>query len=121
MNITRLRRLVFAIGACFAGVAGMMLGPLTSVEPGMGEPLLILSLVVIIIGGIGSVRGAFIAAIIVGMVDTMGRVMLPVILRSFMEQASADGAGPALASMMVYILMAVVLVFKPTGLFPPNR
>ena len=121
VNITRLRRLVFAIGACFAGVAGMMLGPLTSVEPGMGEPLLILSLVVIIIGGIGSVRGAFIAAIIVGMVDTMGRVMLPVILRSFMEQASADGAGPALASMMVYILMAVVLVFKPTGLFPPNR
>ncbi len=121
INVKILRRVVFAIGACFAGIAGMMLGPLTSVEPGMGEPLLILSLVVIIIGGIGSVRGAFIAAIIVGMVDTMGRVLLPVFLRSFMEQASADGAGPALASMMVYILMAVVLVFKPTGLFPPNK
>ena len=121
INVKMLRRVVFAIGACFAGIAGMMLGPLTSVEPGMGEPLLILSLVVIIIGGIGSVRGAFVAAIIVGMVDTMGRVLLPVFLRSFMEQASADGAGPALASMMVYILMAVVLVFKPTGLFPPNK
>ena len=121
INVKILRRVVFAIGACLAGIAGMMLGPLTSVEPGMGEPLLILSLVVIIIGGIGSVRGAFIAAIIVGMVDTMGRVLLPVFLRSFMEQASADGAGPALASMMVYILMAVVLVFKPTGLFPQNK
>ncbi len=121
IDVKILRRGVFAIGACFAGIAGMMLGPLTSVEPGMGEPLLILSLVVIIIGGIGSVRGAFIAAIIVGMVDTMGRVLLPVFLRSFMEQASADGAGPALASMMVYILMAVVLVFKPTGLFPQNK
>ena len=82
--------------------------------------MLILSLVVIIIGGIGSVRGAFVAAVLVGMVDTMGRVLLPVILRSFMGQAAADGAGPALASMMVYILMSLVLVFKPTGLFPPK-
>jgi branched-chain amino acid transport system permease protein len=120
INIRILRRLLFAAGACFAGVAGMMLGPLSAVEPGMGEPLLILSLVVIIIGGIGSVRGAFIAALGVGVVDTMGRVLLPVILRTFMGQASADGAGPALASMMVYILMALVLVVRPTGLFPPK-
>ena len=120
VNIRVLRRLVFAAGGCFAGVAGMMLGPLTAVEPGMGEPLLILSLVVIIIGGIGSVRGAFIAAILIGIVDTMGRVLLPVILRSFMGQAAADGAGPALASMMVYILMSLVLVIRPTGLFPPK-
>jgi branched-chain amino acid transport system permease protein len=120
INIRLLFRLIFAAGATFAGLAGMMLGPLTAVEPGMGEGLLILSLVVIIIGGIGSVRGAFIAAVIVGIVDTMGRVLLPVILRSFMDQAAADGAGPALASMAVYILMAVVLVFRPTGLFPPK-
>ena len=120
VNIRVLRRAVFAAGACFAGVAGMMLGPLTAVEPGMGEPLLILSLVVIIIGGIGSVRGAFIAAILIGIVDTMGRVLLPVLLRSFMGQAAADGAGPALASMMVYILMSLVLVVRPTGLFPPK-
>ena len=105
VNIRWLRRLIFACGACLAGVAGMLLGPLTAVEPGMGEPLLILSLVVIIIGGIGSVRGAFIAAIIVGVVDTLGRVFLPLALRSFMDQSAADGAGPAVASMMVYILM----------------
>ena len=118
INIKILFRFIFATGACLAGVAGMMLGPLTAVQPGMGEPLLILSLVVIIIGGIGSVRGAFVAAIIVGLVDTLGRVFLPAILRLFVEQATADGAGPALASMLVYILMAVVLIFRPTGLFP---
>ena len=117
INIKILFRLIFATGACFAGVAGMLLGPLTSVQPGMGEPLLILSLVVIIIGGIGSVRGAFIAAIIVGLVDTLGRVFLPALLRLIIEQAAADGAGPALASMLVYILMAMVLIFRPTGLF----
>ena len=118
INIKILFRLIFATGACFAGVAGMLLGPLTSVQPGMGEPLLILSLVVIIIGGIGSVRGAFIAAIIVGLVDTLGRVFLPALLRLIIDQAAADGAGPALASMLVYILMAMVLMFRPTGLFP---
>ena len=118
VNIKMLFRLIFAAGATFAGIAGMMLGPLTAVQPGMGEPLLILSLVVIIIGGIGSVRGAFIAAIIVGLVDTVGRVFLPSLLRLFFDQATADGAGPALASMLVYILMAVILIFRPTGLFP---
>ncbi|MFZ8993105.1 MAG: branched-chain amino acid ABC transporter permease [Candidatus Puniceispirillaceae bacterium] len=118
INIKILFRLIFATGACFAGVAGMMLGPITAVQPGMGEPLLILSLVVIIIGGIGSVRGAFIAAIIVGLVDTLGRVFLPAMLRLVVDQATADGAGPAVASMLVYILMAVVLIFRPTGLFP---
>ena len=118
INIMILFRFIFAAGACFAGVAGMMLGPMTAVQPGMGEPLLILSLVVIIIGGIGSVRGAFIAAIIVGLVDTLGRVFLPAMLRLVVDQATADGAGPAVASMLVYILMAVVLIFRPTGLFP---
>jgi len=118
VNIKMLFRLIFAAGACLAGVAGMMIGPLTAVQSGMGEPLLILSLVVIIIGGIGSVRGAFIAAIIVGLVDTVGRVFLPSLLRLFFDQATADGAGPALASMLVYILMAVILIFRPTGLFP---
>ena len=118
VNIKILFRLIFATGACFAGVAGMMLGPITAVQPGMGEPLLILSLVVIIIGGIGSVRGAFIAAILVALVDTLGRVFLPAMLRLVVDQATADGAGPAVASMLVYIVMAVVLIFRPTGLFP---
>lgn len=119
INIAVLRRLVFAIGAAFAGLAGALLGPLTSVEPGMGEPLLILSLVVIIIGGIGSVRGAFVAALMIGIADTFGRVLLPYLLAGFMSKAAASGAGPALAQMMVYILMAVILIFRPQGLFPP--
>jgi len=118
IDIKLLFTLVFALGATFAGLAGMMLGPLTSVEPGMGEPLLILAFVVIIIGGIGSIRGAFIAAITVGMLDTIGRVFLPVLLRLFMDDAAADTAGPALASMLIYVLMAAILVVKPQGLFP---
>ena len=120
INIAVLQRIIFAVGACLAGIAGMMLGPLTTVESGMGEPLLILSLVVIIIGGIGSVQGAFIAAILVGLVDTTGRVLLPYFLRAVFDQATADGAGPALASMLVYIFMSVVLVVRPQGLFPPR-
>ncbi|SVB58748.1 uncharacterized protein METZ01_LOCUS211602, partial [marine metagenome] len=86
--------------------------------PGIGEPLLILAFVVIIIGGIGSIRGAFIAAILVGVVDTVGRVALPLLLRLFVSDAAADTAGPALASMLIYILMAAVLVVRPQGLFP---
>ncbi len=118
INIKSLFTFVFALGAVFAGLAGMMLGPLTSVEPGMGEPLLILAFVVIIIGGIGSIRGAFIAAIVVGLVDTVGRVMLPDLLRAFVSEAAADTAGPALASMLIYILMVAILVVRPQGLFP---
>ena len=120
VDIVLLQRFIFAIAACLAGVAGMMLGPLTAVESGMGEPLLILSFVVIIIGGIGSIQGAFVAALLVGLVDTTGRVLLPVMLRAVMDQASADGAGPALASMLVYIFMSIVLVLRPRGLFPPK-
>lgn len=121
VNVPLLKRGIFALGATLAGVAGMMLGPLSAVEPGMGEPLLILSLVVIIIGGIGSIKGAFIAALLVGMIDTMGRVLLPMMLRNFADQSTADGAGAALASMMIYFLMAGVLIFCPSGLFPPRR
>lgn len=102
VNIRLLFTLVFGLGAGLAGFAGMMAGPILSVETGMGESILILTLVVIIIGGIGSVRGAFVAAILIGITDTVGRVMLP----------------PALASMSIYILMAAVLVWRPQGLFP---
>jgi branched-chain amino acid transport system permease protein len=118
VNIPMLFTFVFALGASFAGLAGMMLGPLTSVEPGMGEPLLILAFVVIIIGGIGSIRGAFIASVLVGLVDTLGRVFLPMILRSMVDHSTADGVGPALASMLIYILMIGILVIRPQGLFP---
>ena len=120
VDIKLLFTLVFALGATFAGLAGMMLGPLTSVEPGMGEPLLILAFVVIIIGGIGSIRGAFVAAILVGLVDTTGRIFLPLGLRLVMDPAAADTAGPAMAQMLIYVLMAAILVVRPRGLFPAN-
>ena len=110
-------RIGFGPAALFSDLPDLLSG-FVYILPDTPYPMF--RLVVIIIGGIGSVRGAFVAAVLVGVVDTMGRVLLPVILRSFMGQAAADGAGPALASMMVYILMSLVLVVRPTGLFPPK-
>lgn len=121
VNIGLLNSLLFALGAVLAGVAGLLAGPIMSVQAGMGEPILILTMVVIVIGGIGSIRGAFYAALIVGVVDTLGRTLLPTLLRSFLERSSADIAGPALASMMIYLLMAIVLAIKPKGLFPVHN
>lgn len=118
VNIAWLNRFVFALGAGLAGLAGALVGPILSVEPGMGEPVLILTLVVIVIGGIGSIRGAFFGAIVVGLVDTMGRVFVPIWLRATFDPAMAAAIGPALASMLVYLMMAVILAFKPEGLFP---
>lgn len=118
VNIVLLNSLLFGLGAVLAGLAGLLAGPIMSVQVGMGEPILILTMVVIVIGGIGSIRGAFYAALIVGVVDTLGRTLLPSLLRSFLERSSADIAGPALASMMIYLLMAFVLAIKPQGLFP---
>jgi branched-chain amino acid transport system permease protein len=118
VNIKFLNTLLFGLGAALAGVAGLMAGPILSVQPGMGEPILIVTLVVIVTGGIGSIRGAFYAALIVGVIDTIGRVFLPIILREFLERSFAQAAGPAIASMLIYLLMAGVLAFKPQGLFP---
>ncbi len=94
--------LVFSAGAALAGLAGLMAGPITAVQVGMGEPILILALVVTVIGGIGSIRGAFVAALIIGIGDTFGRVLLP----------------PALGSMVIFMLMAAILAWRPKGLFP---
>lgn len=121
VNIGRLNAMLFAVGAMLAGLAGVMAGPLLSVQSGMGEPVLITTLVVIVIGGIGSVSGAFYAALLVGVVDTMGRVYLPMLLRQVAERSIADAAGPALASMSIYLLMALVLALRPQGLFPARR
>lgn len=121
VNIRLLNALLFGLGAALAGVAGLLAGPIMSVQVGMGEPILILTMVVIVIGGIGSIRGAFYASLIVGVVDTLGRTLLPALLRNVMERSSADIAGPAIASMMIYILMAVVLALRPRGLFPVQR
>jgi branched-chain amino acid transport system permease protein len=121
VNIGLLNAMLFGVGAMLAGLAGAMAGPLLSVQSGMGEPVLITTLVVIVIGGIGSVNGALYAALIVGVVDTLGRVLLPLMLRQVAERSVADAAGPALASMLVYLLMAVVLALRPQGLFPARR
>jgi branched-chain amino acid transport system permease protein len=121
VDIGRLFMIVFGFGAMLAGFAGAMVAPILSVEPGMGDNLLILTFVVIVIGGIGSIRGAFIAALLVGLVDTLGRSFGPSILRAFLDPAAASQTGRALAPMLIYILMAAVLFFRPAGLFPAKK
>jgi branched-chain amino acid transport system permease protein len=118
VNIRLLYTLVFGFGAALAGLAGLLAGPIYSVQPGMGELILIQVFVVIVIGGIGSIRGAFLGALIVGMVDTLGRAFLKPALSTIISPTAADAAGPALASMLIYLLMAAVLAFRPEGLFP---
>ncbi|MGP0094880.1 MAG: branched-chain amino acid ABC transporter permease [Xanthobacteraceae bacterium] len=118
VNIRRLFILVFGFGAMLAGFAGAMIAPILSVEPGMGDTVLILAFVVIVIGGIGSVRGAFFGALLIGLVDTLGRSFSVDLLRLAMTSSAARTVGPALASMLIYVLMALVLYFRPTGLFP---
>ena len=114
----RLFALVLACGAMLAGFAGAMAAPLVSVEAGMGGPVLILAFVVIVLGGTGSVLGALIGALLVGLTDTFGRFVLAEALRSALGASAARQAGPALASMLIYLLMAVVLAFRPQGLVP---
>jgi len=116
VNVKLLYTLVFGLGALLAGLAGAMAGPLIAVEVGMGEDILILTFVVIVIGGIGSIRGALVGSILVGLIDTLGRAFLPTLFKLFMEPAMADGVGASLASMTIYILMALVLAWKPRGL-----
>jgi branched-chain amino acid transport system permease protein len=121
INIRLLYTVVFGFGAALAGLAGLLVGPIYSVQPGMGELILIQVFVVIVIGGIGSIRGAFAGALIVGMVDTLGRAFLKPALSTLLSPAAADAAGPAIASMLIYLLMAVVLAFRPAGLFSAVR
>jgi branched-chain amino acid transport system permease protein len=121
VNIRLLNTLIFSLGAALAGLAGFMAGPILAVQPGMGDYVLIAVLVVIVIGGIGSIRGAFFGALIVGVVDTIGRTYLPLLLRQIADRATADTAGPALASLLMYLFMAIVLAIRPQGLFPARR
>jgi branched-chain amino acid transport system permease protein len=119
VDIRRLFMIVFGFGAMLAGFAGIMIAPILSVEPGMGDQILILAFVVIVIGGIGSIRGAFIAALLIGIVDTLGRSFSVDILRmTGMPPSNARAIGPAVSSMLIYVLMAAVLFFRPSGLFP---
>lgn len=118
VDIRGLFMLVFGFGAMLAGFAGVMAAPVLSVDPGMGDTVLILAFVVITIGGIGSVRGAFIAALLVGVIETLGRSLLPDLLRLVMAASPARQAGAALGSMLVYVAMALILAIRPRGLFP---
>ncbi|MDX3894915.1 branched-chain amino acid ABC transporter permease [Pusillimonas sp.] len=118
VNIKFLNTVVFALGAGLAGLGGLLIAPLVSVQPGMGEPILILTLVVIVVGGIGSIRGALYGALIVGLIDTAARVYMQIGLLQIFERSVGQAIGPAIASMLIYILMAIVLAFRPQGLFP---
>ena len=117
VDIARLYTFVFALGAALAGFAGALVGALQSVQVGMGEPVLIIAFVVIVIGGIGSIQGAFVASLLVGLTDTLGRFLFPIGLSAFLDPSAANLIGTALASMAIYVLMAAVLVMRPTGLF----
>jgi len=117
VNISKLYTFVFALGAALAGLAGALVGAIQSVEVGMGEPVLILAFVVIVLGGIGSVKGALTGSILVGLTDTLGGIFLPKLFGLFMDLATATNVGSSIASMSIYILMSIVLVWRPTGLF----
>jgi branched-chain amino acid transport system permease protein len=118
INIKLLYTLVFGLGAALAGFAGLMQAPILTVQIGMGENILIAAFVVVTIGGIGSIRGAFIAAMLVGIVDTIGRAFVPDLLHTYLSDAAASSLGRSLSSMLIYLLMALVLVVRPAGLFP---
>ena len=117
VNISKLYTLLFGIGAALAGLAGALIGTIQSVEVGMGEPILILAFVIIVIGGIGSIKGALIASLLVGLVDTLGRFLIPWVLQNITNPSDAMSIGSAIGSMLIYILMAIILILKPTGLY----
>jgi len=119
ININRLFLIVFALGAAMAGFAGMLIAPITEASIGMGNDIIIIAFVVVIVGGIGSVKGAFYAALILGLIDTLSRSYLDLLLKLVMPNNYAETAAPAISAMLVYILMAAVLAFRPQGLFPP--
>lgn len=120
VDVRRLFTAVFALGAALCAVAGGLLGPLLAVQVGMGESILILAFVVIVIGGIGSIRGALLGALLVGVVDTAGRTLIPLLFDQLMGPEAASSAAPAVSSILIYLLMAAVLFFKPQGLFPAH-
>ena len=117
VNIELLFTLVFGLGAVFAGLAGLMAAPITSVKIGMGDDILILAFVIIVIGGIGSIKGAFVAAMVVGQIDIVGRAFMPDLLKTFLSASAASSAAPAISQVLIYVVMAGVLVWRPTGLF----
>ncbi|HHI82410.1 MAG TPA: branched-chain amino acid ABC transporter permease, partial [Rhizobiales bacterium] len=120
INIQFLFAMVFSLGAALAGIAGMLISPISEASIGMGNQIIITAFVVIVIGGVGSMKGAFVAAIIVGLIDTLGRSYLDDLLKTFMSTIAAETAAPAISAMSIYILMALILAIRPQGLFPPK-
>ena len=120
INIEMLFGLVFALGAAFAGLAGMLISPITEASISMGNSIIITAFVVIIVGGIGSMKGAFIAALLIGLIDTLGRSYLDDVFKIFMSGEAAENSAPAVSAMLIYIIMAAVLAIRPQGLFPPK-
>jgi branched-chain amino acid transport system permease protein len=120
VDIQALFSFVFAIGAALAGLAGMLIAPITEASLGMGNNIIITAFVVIIVGGIGSMKGAFLAALLIGMIDTLGRAFLDDIFKLFMSSSAAENSAPAVSSMSIYLIMALILFFRPQGLFPPK-
>ena len=120
VDIKLLFALVYALGATLAGIAGMLISPITEASIGMGNAIIITAFVVIIVGGLGSVKGAFVAAMLIGFIDTLGRSYLDDLFGLFMSADAAENSAPAISAMLIYILMALILVFKPQGLFPPK-
>jgi len=116
-DVRKVSSLVFAAGSALAGLAGVLIAPLISVEVGMGEQILILAFVIVVIGGLGSVRGTFLASMLVGVLDSLGRAYMPAVLAAFVSSRAAASFAPAFSATLVYILLAVVLVCRPQGLF----
>jgi branched-chain amino acid transport system permease protein len=118
VNIKLLYTLIFGLGSMLAGLAGFMMAPVVSVQVGMGEQILLATFVVVVIGGVGSVKGAFVAGITLGVLDTGLRAFMPGLLRHLMAGPDADALGAGISSMGIYLLMAIVLLVQPKGLFP---
>ena len=121
VNIDKLYRLIFATGAMLAGLAGALIAPISGANIAMGNEIIIIALVEVVIGGIGSIKGAFLGALFVGLIDTMGRAYMDDVLKLFISPVAAESAAPALSAMIVYIVMAAVLAFRPNGLFPISK
>ena len=120
VDIKTLFTCVFAMGAALAGLAGLLVAPIAEASIGMGNEIIITTFVVIIIGGIGSMKGAFIAALLIGLIDTMGRSYLDDVFKLVMSNEAAETAAPAISAMLIYLMMAVILAVRPQGLFPAS-
>jgi len=120
VNVPLLFSAVFVLGAVLAGLSGLLIAPITEASIGMGNDIIITAFVVIIIGGVGSIKGAFVAAMLIGFIDTFGRAFLDTLFALFMSVDAAETAAPAVSAILVYVLMAIILVWRPQGLYPPK-